>query len=419
MVKNNISNRLNVTVGKLNFENPFILASAPPTSDGNFIRKAFQMGWAGAVIKTIKPDEMEIIDVSPRFSVLKDLKGNKIGFENFELVSKKGVAYWIKEIKDIKKEFPEKILIASIMADQSPASWKDLAYKMERAGADALELNFSCPHGMPEKGIGAAIGQNAEISAMITGWVKEVVNIPVIVKLTPNVTDVTTIAKQVVAAGADSIAAINTVQCLMGVDLDTMSPMPTVDGYSTYGGYSGYAVKPIGLRCVSQIFNEVDIPIYGIGGISSYRDALEYIAVGAGVVQICTAAMLDGLHIIEPMIRGMEKYMDDKKITNLESICGIAAKKITTHTNLNRSYIARAKLMEPEKCVSCLKCEIACSESGYNAIQHLDNKINIDKNKCDGCSLCSLVCPQNIIKMQTTYNRASDNKMSGYIYKEA
>lgn len=393
-------NLLGVQLGSLYFENPFVLASAPPTSDGNFIRKAFQLGWGGAVIKTVKPDNMEISDVSPRFSVLRDKKGQNIGFENFELVSKRELSYWIHEIRALKKEFPTKILIASIMADQSPAAWKELACKMEHAGADALELNFSCPHGMPEKGVGAAIGQNAEVAALITRWVKEAVSIPVIVKLTPNVTDIAAIAKQVAAAGADSIAAINTVQCLMGVDLDTLSPLPTVAGYSTYGGYSGYAVKPIGLRCVAQIANEVELPIHGIGGIGTWQDAVEYIAAGAGVVQICTAAMLDGFQIIGPMLTGLTNYMKEKQITNLASICGVAAKKMIAHTNLSRSYVAKAKLVKPEQCISCQKCLIACSESGYSAIQMIHGKVCIDTERCDGCSLCSLVCPKNIIEMK-------------------
>ena len=414
MLKKRISNRLRVSIGKLNFENPFILAASPSTANGDFIRKAFAMGWAGAVIKTIKPDAMDIVDVSPRFSVLKDKNGNKIGFENFELVGKKDTAYWLEEIQAIKREFPNKILIASIMAAQSAVAWKELAYKIERAGADAIELNFSCPHGMTEQGSGAVIGQSAKLSAMITGWVKEAVRIPVIVKLTSDVTDIKTIARQVTAAGADSISAINTVQCLMGVDLDTMSPMPTVDGFSTYGGYSGYAVKPIGLRCVSQIYNELDIPIYGIGGIGSWQDALEYIAVGANVVQVCTAVMLEGCQIIEPMLQGLEQYMNEKQIGSLESLRGIAARKIKTHTKLNRAHMAKAQIINPKKCTSCMKCQIACSESGYNAIAYVGNRIDINQVTCDGCSLCSLVCPQNIIKMQTTFSSIVEEKIVSY-----
>lgn len=399
---------LGVTVGTLHFENPFILASAPPTADGNFIRKAFSLGWGGAVIKTVKPDELEIADVSPRFGILKDRKGSIIGFENFELVSKKNVVYWINEIKSIKKEYPKKILIASIMADLQEKSWQTLARAMEVAGADALELNFSCPHGMPEKGIGSAIGQDPMVAAKITGWVKKVVTIPVIVKLSPNVSDIRTIAKAVEAAGADAIAGINTVQCLVSVDIEELAPMPNVAGFSTYGGYSGAAVKPIGLRCVSQIYNSVDIPIYGIGGISQWQDAVEYIAVGAGAVQICTEAMLNGFAIIKPMLQGLEQYMVRKGLTSLGDICGVAAKKMISHESLSRQQVVRAEIIEEEKCILCQKCVTACEESGYEAISSTAAGIKIDENKCDGCALCSFVCPRGIIKMKSCQVIAGD-----------
>jgi len=392
---------LGVTVGSLRLENPFILASAPPTADGRFIRKAFDLGWAGAVIKTIKPDELEIEDVSPRFSILKDRKGSVIGFENFELVSKKNISYWSNEIRTIKKEYPGKILIASIMADLQEESWVKLSRQMEQAGVDALELNFSCPHGMPEKGIGSAIGQNAGVSGKITGWVKSAVSIPVIVKLSPNVTDIRTIATEVQAAGADAIAAINTVQCLVGVDIETFEPLPNVGGFSTYGGYSGLAVKPIGLRCVSQISQCVDVPVYGIGGISQWQDAVEYIAVGAGAVQICTEVMLHGFAVIKTMLKGLENYMQRKDITSLSDICGLASQKMISHESLNRQCFVKAEIVDAKKCILCQKCMTACHESGYEAIHANEQGIIIDENKCDGCSLCSFVCPKEIINMKS------------------
>ncbi len=391
---------LGVTLGTLHFENPFILASAPPTADGKSIRKAFDLGWAGAVIKTIKPDELAIEDVSPRFGILKDQQGLIIGFENFELVSKKSIAYWTNEIRTIKKDYPGKILIASIMADLKEASWVKLSQEMEQAGADALELNFSCPHGMPEKGIGAAIGQSSSIAAQITAWVKSAVAIPVIVKLTPNVSNIGTIATAVQAAGADAIAAINTVQCLVGVDIETFEPLPNVGGFSTYGGYSGLAVKPIGLRCVSQISQCVDVPIYGIGGIAKWQDAVEYIAVGAGAVQICTEVMLNGFAVIKPMLQGLEQYLQRKGIKSLGDICGLAVPKMISHESLSRQCFAKAEIVDAQKCIMCKKCVTACHESGYEAIHASAQSITIDKNKCDGCSLCSFVCPRGIINMK-------------------
>jgi dihydropyrimidine dehydrogenase (NAD+) subunit PreA len=397
---------LGVTVGTLHLENPFILASAPPTADGKSIRAAFDLGWAGAVIKTIKPDELNITDVSPRFSILKDQNKSIIGFENFELVSKRNIAYWANEIRTIKKDYPGKVLIASIMADLQEASWTKLSQEMEQAGADALELNFSCPHGMPEKGMGSAIGQDATIAAKITGWVKSAVAIPVIVKLTPNVSNIGTIAMAVQAAGADAMAAINTVQCLMGVDIENFEPLPNVGGFSTYGGYSGLAVKPIGLRCVSQIYQCVDVPIYGIGGITKWQDAVEYIAVGAGAVQICTEVMLNGFAVIKPMLQGLEQYMQRKGIKSLGDICGLAAPKMISHESLSRQCFAKAEIVEAKECIMCKKCVTACHESGYGAIHASAQGIIIDENKCDGCSLCSFVCPREIINMKISHKSA-------------
>ncbi len=397
---------LGVTLGALHFENPFILASAPPTADGRSIRKSFDLGWAGAVIKTIKPDEMEIEDVSPRFGVLQNQTGAVVGFENFELVSKKNLAYWTEEIRTLKKDYPGKVLIASIIADVQEKSWTKLARQMEHSGVDALELNFSCPHGMPEKGIGAAIGQDPGIAAQITSWVKSAVAIPVIVKLSPNVTDISTIARAVQAAGADAVAAINTVQCLVGVDIETLEPLPNVGGFSTYGGYSGLAVKPIGLRCVAQISQSVAIPVYGIGGIAKWQDAVEYIAVGAGAVQICTEVMLNGFAVIKPLLQGLEQYMKRKDVKNLGDITGLAASKLTSHKSLSRQCAAKAELMDAQECILCQKCVTACDESGYQAIHSGVQGIAIDEKKCDGCSLCSIVCPKNIITMKVKQTEA-------------
>ncbi|HEY9593980.1 MAG TPA: tRNA-dihydrouridine synthase, partial [Spirochaetia bacterium] len=223
---------LRTECGALDLENPFLLASAPPTASYELIRRGLVQGWAGAVTKTLKPDSMEIVDVRPRFSSLRGRGGEVFGFENIELVSRRDVAYWTQTIGMLKQEFPRKVIIASIMGDTRKESWVELAVRMDSAGADALELNFSCPHGMPEMGVGAAIGQSAEISARITGWVRAATRLPVIVKLTPNVTDVVSIARAVSRAGADMLAAINTVESITSVDLDTLEPQPSVGGMS-------------------------------------------------------------------------------------------------------------------------------------------------------------------------------------------
>lgn len=214
----------------IKFPNPFVLASGPPTAYGTMIKRAFDMGWGGAVLKTLKPDNMNIVDVKPRFNVIRGNHGEIVGFQNIELVSKRPLTIWLKEIEEIKIKYPNRILIGSIMAEVDKKEWQELAKKVADAGVDALELNFSCPHGMPEMGIGSAIGQNERMTSEITEWVKQVVDIPVIVKLTPNVTDIISIAKAAQKGGADGISAINTVQCLIGINLDTMEPLPSVDG---------------------------------------------------------------------------------------------------------------------------------------------------------------------------------------------
>ncbi|MGD0658640.1 MAG: NAD-dependent dihydropyrimidine dehydrogenase subunit PreA [Syntrophorhabdales bacterium] len=395
--------RLKLKCGNLQLENPFLLASGPPTAEGDFIRKALSLGWGGAVTKTINPDSIEVADVSPRFGVVKGGDGAIVGFENIELISKKPVAYWQTEVEKLKKEYPRKVLIASIMADREKGSWQTLARQMEHAGADALELNFSCPHGMPEQGLGSAIGQDPEITATITRWVKEAVKIPVIVKLSPNVTDIQIIARAAVDAGADMLAAINTVQCLIGVDLDSLDPVPSVEGYSTFGGYSGYAIKPIGLRCVAQIAQCVAVPIMGMGGICSWRDAAEYLAAGAGAVQVCTEVMLKGVGIIRSLQDGLRKYLVQKGFESPEPLVAAAVKKLGSHEQLSRRYAARANWAAPENCSECGKCVSACGESGYQAITLEDHQVIIDNSRCDGCSLCSHVCATGAIQMRPAH----------------
>ena len=284
---------LKTSVMGIDFENPFILASAPPTARIDSIDKAFELGWGGAVLKTITPDDLEMIEASQRYASWKN--GTKVcGFENIELLSHLTVQQWLDGIEFLRRKHPTKVQIASIMAPVVKEEWQNLVRTLNKASIDAFELNFSCPHGMPEKGIGMAIGTNAEISSMITKWVKEVAEKPVFVKLSPNVTNIAEIAEAVENAGADGISAINTVQSMMGVDLDTFVPMPNVNGKSTFGGYSGASVKPIGLRCVAQIRQKSDLPILGIGGISNWHDAAEYMTVGADVVQVCTEVMING-----------------------------------------------------------------------------------------------------------------------------
>jgi dihydropyrimidine dehydrogenase (NAD+) subunit PreA len=379
----------------LALENPFLLASAPPTASIEMIDRALKAGWAGVVTKTIKPDYMEIKDARPRFHAVKE--GSRvIGFENFELVSKKDLNYWQEGIEFLRHKWPEKIIIVSIMGDSNEKSWADLAIWAQNSGAHALELNFSCPHGMPEKGVGAAIGQNAQFTGIITEWVVKSVSIPVIVKLTPNVTSVVDIAQAAAKGGASALAAINTVESLSGVDLKSLTPLPNVQGVSTLGGYSGPAVKPIGLRVISQLAKETDLPLSGMGGISNWYDAMEYISLGANHVQVCTQVMVDGFKIIEDLLAGTINYMEEMGFSSLDDFRGAALEKITSHQALNKTSDL-VPVVNNEFCTKCGKCVISCRDGGYQAISFTNKKIVINAEKCDGCGLCTFVCPESAI----------------------
>ena len=389
---------LKTSVLGIEFENPFLLASAPPTASIESIDKAFEMGWGGAVIKTITPDDLQMFETSPRYATLKS-KGRIIGFQNIELLSHKSVKYWCDGICYLKKKYPEKVIIASIMAPVERAEWQNFVRVLNNTPIDAYELNFSCPHGMPERNIGMAIGTSAEVSILITSWVKSVANKPVFIKLTPNVTDITWIAKAVEKAGCDGFAAINTVQGFMGVNLDTLDPNLCIDGHSTYGGLSGEIVKPIGFKCVAQLRQCSNLPILGIGGISNWQDAAQYIALGADVVQICTEVMLNGYSVINGFKSGLLNYLKEKEMNNIGELKGIAVSKITSHEKLSKNYHLYPDI-DNEKCGKCGKCVNICSESEFHALTKNESGIEVDKNVCEGCSLCSHVCPQNALTMK-------------------
>jgi dihydropyrimidine dehydrogenase (NAD+) subunit PreA len=285
------------------------------------------------------------------------------------------------------------------MAPVIKAEWQNLVKTFNDSEIDAFELNFSCPHGMPEKGIGMAIGTNAEISAMITKWVMEVAKKPVFVKLSPNVSNIAEIATAVEKAGADGFAAINTVQSLMGIDLDTFEPMPNVNGQTTYGGYSGIAVKPIGLRCVAQIRQSSNLPILGIGGISTWRDAAEYLCVGADVVQVCTEVMVNGYAIISTMKQGLLNYLENKGFNSPADLKNRAIANLSTHKTLNKQRQVYPNI-DDTQCVKCSKCVTICDESEHSALTLVDGHIKVNENACVGCSLCSHICPKSAIKMK-------------------
>ncbi len=401
-----MANNLEVFSNGLLYENPFLLASAPPTASYEQIDYAFNLGWAGAVTKTIGISEVENSNVSPRFAAIKH-KNRIEAFENIEMLSEKHFNYWLNCIQKLKQRHPSKIVIASVMGTKGADSWTLISQEVANAGADAVELNFSCPNGVVKQGLGLAIGQNNEAISIITNAVKANVNIPVIVKLTPNVTRITEPALAAISAGANGLCAINTVLGLIGIDIDTFKPKPDVNGYSAFGGISGRAVKPIGLRCIAEISLALkdkqnirnSISLHAVGGISDWKDSVEYILVGADVVQICTEVMVSGFNIIDKLKSGLSDYLKRKEILSLDQIKGAAISNLTTHNNLDRNYKATATI-NYDKCKNCGTCLRICNNSGGNAF-HLNGEktVIIDKQKCTGCSLCNYTCPNQALFM--------------------
>jgi dihydropyrimidine dehydrogenase (NAD+) subunit PreA len=400
---------LSVKFAGLTSLNPFWLASGPPANTAGQVMRAFDAGWGGAVWKTIGEP---IVNTSSRYGAI-DLNGVKImGLNNIELISDRPSEVNFREIHEVKKRYPKHLVIASLMVESRRESWHAMVRRAEDAGADALELNFGCPHGMSERGMGAAVGQVPEYAEMITGWVKEAARIPVIVKLTPNFTSVAHIAAAAERGGADAVSLINTINSLMGVDLNDFSPRPNVGGKSSHGGYCGPAVKPIALHLLSTIAKTSRLPISGIGGIGFWNDAAEHIALGASTVQVCTAAMHFGFRIVEDMIDGLSEYMDAHGFQTIEDFRGRAVPNVMDWGDLDLNYKVIADI-NAKLCIGCQLCYVACEDGAHQAIEpwHDPEKKNsggfsvhvprIIDEECVGCNLCALVCPvENCITMK-------------------
>ncbi len=396
--------------------NPFWLASAPPTNSGYQIMKAFDTGWGGAVWKTMG---IPVVNTSSRYGAVNYKDKRMMGFNNIELISDRPLSDNLREMEEVKKYFPDHALVASLMV-QSKKEWHQIVKDVENAGADGIELNFGCPHGMCERGMGSAVGQEPEVIKTLVGWVMEVATVPVIVKLTPNITDVTLPAMASQIGGADAISLINTIQSLVGVDLDNFVPYPVVDGKSTNGGYCGPAVKPIALNMVKNcaVHPEFKLPISGIGGIETWRDAVEHIMLGASNVQVCTAVMHYGFGIVREMISGLEEYMIEKGFETVDEMVGKALPNVKDWEYLNLKYEVKASI-DAEKCIGCDLCYIACEDGAHQAIRIPENSTNripeiIDEN-CVGCNLCSLVCPvENCITMVRTDDGSATETWKDY-----
>ncbi|MFA7002053.1 MAG: NAD-dependent dihydropyrimidine dehydrogenase subunit PreA, partial [Candidatus Omnitrophota bacterium] len=381
----------------IHFENPFVLASAPPTADGERIRRAFEAGWAGAVMKTIISEPVR--QPKNRFAV-SHAGGSITGFENLELLSELTPEEWYRTMASLKADFPEKIVIGSIMADaRSGEKWVALARGCQEAGADMVELNFSCPHGYPEKGNGAAIGQNAEYAEAITGWIKNCkdIRIPVIPKLTAAVADIRHIGEAVARAGADGLCAINTLPSFFGFDLKSLRPKPDICGLTAYGGYSGPGIKPLALRAVMSLCQSPGLPVMASGGIASGFDAAEFMLSGAPVVQVGTEVMLRGYGIIRQMRDELCEFMEWHHFAQTSDFIGRCKNSVVAFSGLDTEADYQA-VLRAESCTKCGACVTACRDGGYGAIALSGDDLPVmDPSKCGGCSLCSHVCPSGAI----------------------
>jgi len=386
---------LSVNFAGIRSPNPFWLASGPPTNSSYQVSRAFEQGWGGAVWKTVGAPVMNPVN---RYGAI-DYNGQKLsGLNNIELISDRTPEANLREIARTKKLFPDRALIVSLMVESTREAWHTIVGRTIDAGADGIELNFGCPHGMNERGMGSAVGQVPEYCTMITGWVKEVSTIPVIVKLTPNVTDILAPARAARAGGADAISLINTVNSIMGVDLDTFEIAPSVDGKGTHGGLAGPAVKPIALHMVSQVTSDAGpgLPVSAIGGIATWRDAAEFLLLGAHTVQLCSAVMHHGFRIIEDLTEGLSHWMDEKGFRTIGDFRGRTLAGMTDFGSLNLLYRTVARIDEAT-CIRCNLCYIACEDGAHQSIDMVRSaetvQPRIREADCVGCALCFLVCP--------------------------
>ena len=376
--------------------NPFWLASAPPTDKEYNVRRAFEAGWGGVVWKTLGEAGPPVVNVNgPRYGAIYGADRRLLGLNNIELITDRPLEVNLQEIKAVKRDYPDRAMIVSLMVPCEEDPWARILPLVEETGADGVELNFGCPHGMSERGMGSAVGQVPEYIEMVTRWVKKHTRMPVIVKLTPNITDVRKPAAAAHAGGADAVSLINTINSITSVDLDLFSPEPTIDGKGAHGGYCGPAVKPIALNMVAEIARDPELrgmPISGIGGVPTWKDAAEFLALGAGNVQVCTAAMTYGFKIVQEMISGLSEYLDEKQI-GLDDLVGRAVPNVTDWNQLNLNYVTKARINQ-DLCISCGRCYAACEDTSHQAISMSDDRrFEVIDAECVACNLCVNVCP--------------------------
>ncbi len=384
--------------------NPFWLASAPPTDKEYNVRRAFEAGWGGVVWKTLGSEGPPVVNVNgPRYGVIHGADRRVLGINNIELITDRPLEINLQEIKSVKRDYPDRALIVSLMVPCDEDSWKAILARVEDTEADGVELNFGCPHGMAERGMGSAVGQVPEYIEMVTRWVKQHSRMPCIVKLTPNITDIRKPAEAAKRGGADAVSLINTINSITSVDLDDFAPEPTIDGKGTHGGYCGPAVKPIALNMVAEIARSSEtagLPISGIGGVTTWRDAAEFMALGAGNVQVCTAAMTYGFKVVQEMISGLSDYMDRKGFASTADLVGRAVPNVTDWQYLNLNYVTKA-VIDQDDCIKCGRCYAACEDTSHQAIaMSEDRTFTVKDEECVACNLCIDVCPVDCISMR-------------------
>jgi dihydropyrimidine dehydrogenase (NAD+) subunit PreA len=399
--------------------NPFWLASAPPANSGAQVHRAFEAGWGGAVWKTIGAP---VLNVSNRYGAWHHGGQRMLGINNVELISDRPLETNLREIAEVKRAWPDRAVIVSAMVESKPEAWHDIIRKIEDTGADGIELNYGCPHGMSERGMGAAVGQVPEYCEQITRWVMEVARIPVIVKLTPNITNIVSPARAAVAAKASALSLINTLNSITGVDLDTFQISPNIGGKGGHGGYAGPAVKPIALNMLSSVASDETVkrsamPISAMGGITTWKDAAEFLLLGAASLQVCTAVMHYGYRIVEDLCDGLSNWMDAKGFGSIDEVRGKSLGHISDFKDFDLSFRAVARIDEG-KCIQCNLCYVACNDTAHQCIDLIDaaGKVvppysyaassngkaeaiatrprpRVREEDCVGCRLCYNICP--------------------------